>query len=300
MVVVFTLGAACMYALASVLQHRAASEVPLEHSLRLGLLRRLIGRPMWLGGMAADLTGFALEAAALSIGSLSLVQPLMTLGLPAALAGATLHAKKPMGRTEWTATAGLTVALAVFLLLATPSHGRDFAHRDRWIGVSIAVVVLVAVCLTAASVRRWARWRALFIAVATGLVFTLSAALTKSVATVATHHPLRTVRHWELYALIAVGLVSMLLGQSAFQGGDLRDSLPAITLVPPLAGTLMGWVLFNERVHANAVTLPIEVIAAAAAIVATVMLAHSPLAETAYGDTPKPPTPSSTSPVSAP
>src|SRR4051794_17337199 len=53
MVVVFTLAAACLYALASVLQHRAASEVPPEHSLRLSLLRRLVARPMWLGGKAA-------------------------------------------------------------------------------------------------------------------------------------------------------------------------------------------------------------------------------------------------------
>lgn len=286
MVVVFTLGAAFLYALASVLQHRAAADVPPEHSMRLSLLRRLAARPMWLGGMAADLGGFGFEAAALAIGSLALVQPLMTLGLPLALAGATFHAKKPMGRREWSAAAVLTVALAVFLLLATPSRGHDFASRSRWFEVSAVIVVVTAASLGAAAVPAWSRWRALLLAVATGMVFTLSAALTKSVATYVQRDLFNALRHWELYALIVVGLVSMLLGQSAFHGGDLRDSLPAITLLPPLAGTLVGWVLFQERVHATPLTLPIELAAAAAAVVATIVLAHSPLAESAYGDAP--------------
>src|SRR3954452_8820928 len=187
MVVVFTLAAACLYALASVLQHRAASAIPPEHSLKLSLLRRLVARPMWLGGMAADLGGFGFEAVALAIGSLALVQPLMTLGLPLALAGATLHAKKPMGRVEWTATLVLTLGLGAFLAMATPTHGRDFASRDRWAAVATVVVVLAGACLGAAAVRAWKRWRALLLAVATGLVFTLSAALTKSVASYVQH-----------------------------------------------------------------------------------------------------------------
>src|SRR4051812_19054425 len=258
MVVVFSLGAAVLYALASVLQQRAASAVPAEHSMRLSLLTSLLARPLWLAGVTADLGGFLLEAAALGIGSLALVQPLMTLGLPVALAGAAYVSDQHMGRREWAATVVLTVGLAVFLGLATPSHGRDFARVPRWIPAAVVRVVLVAVCLVAAPLRALAEWQAPLLAVATGFVFPLSAALTKSVATSARRDLLGTLRHWELYALIAVGLISMLLGQSAFHGGHLRHSLPALTIVPPLVGTWMGWVLFHERIHATALTLPFE------------------------------------------
>jgi len=237
-----------------------------------------------LAGVTADLSGFLLEAAALGIGSLALVQPLMTLGLPVALAGAAYVSDQHMGRREWAATVVLTAGLAVFLGLATPSHGRDFAPLHRWIPVAIVTVVFVAVCLVAAALRALAEWRAPLLAVATGLVFSLSAALTKSVATYARRDLLGTLRHWELYALIVVGLISMLLGQSAFQGGHLRRSLPALTIVPPLVGTWMGWVLFHERIHATALTLPFEVAGALAAIAATVVLASSPLAEQAYAE----------------
>ena len=286
MVVVFSLGAACLYALASVLQQRAASAVPAEHSLRLTLLTRLIARPLWLAGVAADLTGFLLEAAALGIGSLAVVQPLMVLGLPVALAGAAYVSDQHMGRREWTATVVLTLGLAVFLGLATPSHGRDFAPVHRWIEVGVVAAAFVAACLAAAVARRLIEWRAPLLALATGVVFSFSAALTKSVATLVRRDFFGTLRHWELYVLIGVGLVSMLLGQSAFHGGHLRHSLPALTIVPPLAGTMMGWVLFHERVHTTALTLPLEAAGALAAIAATVALASSPLAEQAYGEQP--------------
>src|SRR4051794_17140500 len=54
MVVVFSLAGAFCYALASVLQHRAASVQPAEHSMRLALLVGLVQRPLWLAGITAD------------------------------------------------------------------------------------------------------------------------------------------------------------------------------------------------------------------------------------------------------
>src|SRR4051812_12637147 len=200
MVVVFSLGAAVLYALASVLQQRAASAVPAEHSLRLSLMTSLLARPLWLAGVSADLGGFLLEAAALGIGSLALVQPLMTLGLPVALAGAAYVSHQHMGRREWAATVVLTVGLAVFLGLASPSPGRDFAPVHRWVTVGIVAAVFVVVCLAAAASRALAEWRAPLLAGATGGVFSFSAPLTQSGAPPAPRRPLGPVRAWGVYS----------------------------------------------------------------------------------------------------
>src|SRR5436190_9761755 len=62
--VTLALIAAVGYAVASVLQQRAAAAVPSELSMRIGLLTRLLGRPLWLVGVAADITAFAFEAMA--------------------------------------------------------------------------------------------------------------------------------------------------------------------------------------------------------------------------------------------
>src|SRR6202011_351659 len=74
-----------LYALASVLQHRAAIAQPQESSLHLGLLARLVTKPLWLAGIAADGFAFVFQFVALGHGSLILVQPLLVCGLLFAL-----------------------------------------------------------------------------------------------------------------------------------------------------------------------------------------------------------------------
>lgn len=83
--VVVALGAALCYGLASALQQHAAARQPIAHSLRMGLLTRLVRQPLWLAGGAADLAGFALQFAALSLGALVVVQPILVLSLVFAL-----------------------------------------------------------------------------------------------------------------------------------------------------------------------------------------------------------------------
>ena len=79
------MGAAVAFALASVLQQRAAADVAPEHALRVGLLARLARDPRFVAGMASDVSGFALQSAALAVGSLVVAQVLLTTGLLYAL-----------------------------------------------------------------------------------------------------------------------------------------------------------------------------------------------------------------------
>ena len=67
------------------MQQREAAEVPDEDALGLGLITRLIRRPVWLIGTAADTLGYVAQAAALAFGSLVLVQPLLATSLLFAL-----------------------------------------------------------------------------------------------------------------------------------------------------------------------------------------------------------------------
>ena len=53
--------------------------------MRPSLLLRLVRRPMWLAGTAADWSGFGLQALALGMGSILVVQPLLCTGLLFAL-----------------------------------------------------------------------------------------------------------------------------------------------------------------------------------------------------------------------
>src|SRR6202011_2170047 len=90
-----------LYALASVLQHRAAIAQPQDKSLHLGLLARLVTKPLWLAGIAADGLGFVFQFVALGHGSLILVQPLLVSGLLFALPLGAWLAHTRLGRQDW-------------------------------------------------------------------------------------------------------------------------------------------------------------------------------------------------------
>ena len=280
MVVVISLASACCYALASVLQQRAAADAPAALSLRVGLLTRLLRRPMWLAGFAADLGGYGLEAVALGVGSIAVVQPLLVLGLPVALLLAAVWTRQKVGRRDWSAVVAVTSGVVLFVALTAPSRGREFAPGSRWIVASAIVVALTLAALGCGYLRP--RWRATFYATATSIVYGLTVALTKSVASLVAHHTIGALTHWETYALAGVGALSVVLAQSAFQAGDLKESLPALTLVPPVVGLPVGWYLFGEHLHASPLALAVAVLAALAAVAGVVALAWSPLAELAY------------------
>src|SRR6202011_2644964 len=113
-----------LYALASVLQHRAAIAQPQDKSLHLGLLARLVTKPLWLAGIAADGLGFVFQFVALGHGSLVLVQPLLVSGLLFALPLGAWLSGTAMKARDWVGAFLVCIALSMFLLASSPDPGR--------------------------------------------------------------------------------------------------------------------------------------------------------------------------------
>jgi drug/metabolite transporter (DMT)-like permease len=281
MVVVLAVLAACFYGVASVLQHRAAVEAPRELSMRFGLLTRLARKPLWLCGMATDAGGYIFEASALAIGSLALVEPMVVLGLPLALVIGGLWSRRPLRPNDWIGVVAVTAGIAVFVSVTTPSPGKDFATGAQWaVAGAIAVAVAGGILVLA---RRLPRWRATLYATATGCVQAFTTGLTKSTASLVKDHALAALSHWEPYALVVVGLVGIVMSQSSYQAGELRASLPALTLTPPLISILIGLFLFSEHINTSPVAIVLAVLSALVAGAGVVSLGHSTtLVEVAY------------------
>src|SRR3981081_755770 len=132
MVYVLGIASALFYGLAAVMQHRVAASAPKSASLRLGLLAHLIRRPMWSAAIGADVIAFVLHALALGRGPLTLVEPLLTTGLLAALALSALWERHALTRREWMGAIALTVGLAVLLAAGSPAEGRLTVPFHRW------------------------------------------------------------------------------------------------------------------------------------------------------------------------
>src|SRR3954447_6312612 len=96
--VALALAAAALFAVAAAAQQCSAAAVPDDRSSQLVLT--LVRRPLWWVGTLADVGGYVAQAAALGLGSLLLVQPLLVTGLLFALPLGARWAGRSLGRAE--------------------------------------------------------------------------------------------------------------------------------------------------------------------------------------------------------
>lgn len=257
--VLCALASSLLYAFASVLQQRSAAAQPREQSMRVGLLVLLVQRPAWLIGSACDVGGYALQFVALGNGPLVLVQPLLVCGILFALPIAAAWAGRRLGPGDWLAAVMVCAGLGVFLAVADPARGRDNTHPRIWVLLLLSDAALTAV-LVWWSRSGEARRRAFFLSAAAGVAYGAAAALTKTTAHLLGRGLLPTLSHWQPYVLLAFGLAGMVIGQSAFQAGELDVSLPAMSVGDPIISIAIGALVFHEALAASAPAVAAEVV----------------------------------------
>jgi drug/metabolite transporter (DMT)-like permease len=278
--VLLALGAAVAYAAASVLQQREAeADKGADGHGAVGggvrLVLRLARKPVWLAGLAADGLGYGLQALALGIGELLVVQPVLTSGILFALPISAWWAGRKLGRADFVWACILAVALTVFLLVAGTDGGRDFASTRAWLVCgAIAAPVLIG-CIVAGA-RSVGTRRAVLFAFSTGALFGLTAALTKSTVVLIDHHGFGALTHWEPYALVMLGALGFVVNQRAFQAGSLTASLPTLTVVEPVVAAIVGVTMLHETLPTEGVLEWIAVaLSVAAMVIGTVVLSRS-------------------------
>lgn len=275
LVVLAALGAAVLYAVASVLQQRAAVEQPEDQSLRLGLLAGLVRRPSWLLGMVADGGGFVLQFLALAAGAIALVQPLLVLSLLFALPLGTWVSGQRLRIADLLAAAAVCGGLATFLDAGAPAAGRAFIPGRTWLALLVAGCGL-ALVLVLAGRRAGDRARPALLAAGTGVLYGIAAGLTKTTGQLlADVGPLALV-HWQPYALVVVGGAGLLVGQSAFQAGSLELSLPTMSVTDPVVSILVGALAFHETLADSPAAVAAEVGGLVLTVVGVYALARAP------------------------
>jgi drug/metabolite transporter (DMT)-like permease len=253
MEVLLALIAALLFALGTVLQQKAGLDEPVDTAGRggaSGLLVQMAKRPVWLAGIATDALGFVAQAIALTIGRLSVVQPLLVSSVVFALPlGARLTGQR-VTRIDVLAALVVTVSLGLFLIVANPSGGRDDAPFGEWLVAGGACVAASAVLMLASRGGSPAR-RAALIGSAAGILFGLSAALTKTVGDQFSDAPLSIFTNWHVYALAVIGYVSMTLSQLSLQTGVLAPAIATSMALDPVTSVVLGTTLMQETLHTS-------------------------------------------------
>ena len=246
--VALALAAAALFALGTVLQQREAMREPEEGSLKAGLLVRLAQRPVWLAGIAADGIGYVAQAAALGIGRMVVVQPILATTVIFSLPLGARLSDQRVGRRELIAAAVTTGGLAAFLAFGNPGGGRDDAPIADWLVVG---AVTLAVCLPLVLVAggRGPSARAALLGSATGVLWGLSAGLTKATVDQLDDGLLALLTDWHVYALVAVGAIALSLSQASLQTGALAPAIATASIIDPLASLVLGLTIFQETLE---------------------------------------------------
>lgn len=243
--VVLSLLAAVGFGIASVLMHRGANQVRQRFPLHPGLLLDVARQPLWLLGIVAEVTAVALHMIAVNFGPLSVVQPLLTVGLVVALPLQAALGVAVSRRALLAAT--LTVAgLAVFLFVQPTVESRDPQSITEWLP-GLGLVIMTGLAALSVALTQRGRIRSLGLGAAAGSVFALSAGLVKTWGEIlAAGGVPALVTSWELWAALGAGLVGALLSQAAFQAGPLGGPLAAMMVIDPVIGVSLGAIVFGE------------------------------------------------------
>lgn len=272
---VLALAAACLIGVGFVVQQHAAYREPLGEILHLRLLGHLARKRLWLVGIAAMVCGQVLSAVALGKADVSLVEPVLATSLIFALVFAHLLYREPLNRTVWRGGLLVAVGSGLFLGFGRPHAGRPAGPESvRWLAAAAVVTFAVVIVLSAGP--RSLRTKAMLLAAAAGMLYGVQDVVTRSSLLVLRHGWGALLRSWEPYVVVAVGVVGLLLAQSAFDAAPLRISLPATTAVEPLTGILLGVLIFYERLRLSPTALAAEVAGLLMMVGGIVVLGRSP------------------------
>jgi drug/metabolite transporter (DMT)-like permease len=249
------LAAACLFAGAAVLQQLASRRTVAREPDRLTgylpvvrVVTKLLHEPLWLLGWGVNLLGFLVQAGALHLGSVALVQPVLTTQLLFALSFTALVThRSPSGR-DWLAVAALCAGVVVFLSVRGAAPLGDGGSRGSVLGVlTVAAVAVLATVVLARGREPVAH--AAVLGVGAGICFAVSAVLmTLTTADLLERGVAATATDWPGYALAVSTALGLLLGQQAYAVGSLPVAVAAMAVTNPVVSYVLGILAFDVAV----------------------------------------------------
>ncbi len=276
MVYVLALAAALSNALTSVFQRMGVEDAPEESTMRLSLIAHALKKGIWLLGFFFMVCSFLLQAFALHVGRLSVVQPILVMELLFLVFILGTYFGYRITVREWLGASAIAFGLAGFLCFADPGGGQRVPTNLGWgiVGGMALFVIALAVVAT-----RWGPrfWKAAMFGTAAAVSFAFTAALIKVVSDFAARDWVTMLGHWQTYGVIVFGLAGLFLTTNAYHAGPLAASQSTLVLVDPLASILIGIALYGDSLRTSGPWGPLEAISLLVMFLGAVSLSHSPL-----------------------
>jgi drug/metabolite transporter (DMT)-like permease len=245
---VLALAAAACFALAAALQQKGQFRLAREgRPVRgVGDIFRLFRVWIWLAGTAVLLGGYALQGFALDVGKVVIVQPLLVTTLVFALPFGHWLTGQHVTRRQVGGAIVMVAGLFMFIRLGDPAEGIDKAPNGEVLVASVVVCAAAAVAVLIGRRGDAARKAALFGAAA-GLLFGLSATFDKPAFSSTDVGTGDLFTEWEFWALVGFGVIAFGVQQLSLATGQLAPAMAAVSVANPLASTMIGVLIYEER-----------------------------------------------------
>jgi drug/metabolite transporter (DMT)-like permease len=258
--------ASSMYNLGVALQAIEAREVPPDRSLRPTLVARLARRPRWLAGTALGVLGWPLQAAALLLAPLTVVQPALAFGLTLLLVLGVRTLGEHVGTRDVAAVLAIVAGVGGLAAVAPDVSSQ---HRGGWTLAGV-LAGLAAFALAPYVARGGPLRTAPAAAVAAGAAFAWSGLSTKFVADALSTHQWLLAVVWTVATGLASGL-ALLSEMSALQRRAATHVAPVVFVVQVVIPVLAAPLLTGES-WAHAPLGPAGIVAGLAVVVGGAVL----------------------------
>jgi drug/metabolite transporter (DMT)-like permease len=206
---------------------------------------------VWLLGLAAQVVGVVLQAAALDRGRVSIIQPLLVTTVVWALPLGYFLTHQSVGQREILGAAIIVVGLALFASYGDPAAGIDNAPGSDWVA-SIFVIVAACAALLVFANRGGLSARAALLGTIAGMLYGLSATLMKPVVESWHADGLgHVLSGFEFWVWGAAGIVGFLFQQLSLSTGRLVPSVATVSVANPVVSVMLGALVLQERLDEN-------------------------------------------------
>jgi hypothetical protein len=290
-VIPLALLAALLYAYSDFLEQRAAhldarsehADVMVDQRRRItralagvaATMQRLVRDRRWFAGWAIGTVALFVQAAALHLGSVAVVQTLQVTTLLFAIPLSTVYSPLRPGLRDY--TGGLLVCAGLVAVIAVRGNATSTPHHRPSVWLFF-LVLLVFAAFVGIAVGSPGPVRVTALAAAAGVAYGSSAALVKLTTTdLADIGVSGTAKDWPGYTLAVVTAIGLVVQQLAFAAGRLAAATTAMIVANPLVGYAIAVLGFGEHLPASPGRLAGIALGGACAVIGVTMLAHSPV-----------------------
>ena len=234
------LAAATAYCFGVLLQSLEARDVPDSESLKLSLLKNLVSRRRWVLGTACVILGWLLQAAALGLAPLTVVQPALAVGLFVLLIAGERMSDERIGRREVLAVLAIAAGVAG-LGLASPKGAEGGSAAATVIGPALAVFAVLALAPYLLKGRKLP----ILVVISAGLAYACSGFMTKFVADAFSDQHFAVGLAW-LGGTIVAAVIGLVSEMTALQKRSAVRVFPGVLVIQIVLAVLMAPVLAGE------------------------------------------------------